>query len=249
MTTILSGSLNKEKTEAFTTALKDILTLGILKIILEFSASDKKISINAVNDNNTVMAKINFDPCLLDGFEIKNDFSYGIYNLDEFIGLLSIFENGCDIKMSEESLGLSFENNALDYLGSELKKIKVGPGAFSIDVFSSVFDWDSKKYNSLIRAMNKMPQQFVFIKGIEKKSEIELLISENGVRSNSFGITIPCTGVIEKNFKHFLSKESLTQAFNTSIKTFNAKICDICLVLIGSSSLYNVQYFIANSEG
>src|SRR5438046_3128245 len=106
---VLTGTFPADKAKALVTALNCLTKVQINKIVLEFTVaeSSKKLYINAVNSVNTVFARINFDASFLDGITIEKSFKYGINDLADFVGLLEIFKDGFDLKMSTDIASIS----------------------------------------------------------------------------------------------------------------------------------------------
>lgn len=241
----IDGVLSNDRCKALLNGLKDIEKFGISKIVLEFKKENKSLSINSINDFGSIIAKVNFDLCLLDGFTITDDVEYGTHKLSELINLLSIFSSGCRVQFSEKTMMLSHEDNSLRYYASDVNKIKKGPTEdFISEGTLADFTWETKKLEQFVKAISKLEDSpFIIVSGIKDTKSISIAISEKGVIGNSFNTVIPTDTTVDA-FKIHITKDFLSQAINGYVAKFNVKINDIAMALYGQTDMYKVEYYI-----
>lgn len=235
----LSGKFTEEKVKAFIAALSSLSKVGVEKIILEFKTGDTKtLYINSVNSVGTVFARVSFDSSILDGFDIKNDFKYGISKLQDFIGLIDIFKSGFEIKMSPEIASISSNENYLDYYGAETSKIKRGKDGDIDSQIIATLTCDSS-FKEFICAAGKLEHKHIIFKSNLTGNFITLSVADKDVRGNAF--TKKIMTPVSSDFKVVINKEYFSSVLSVGT-TFD--IYKEVIRLKKVENLYSTEYYI-----
>lgn len=239
---ILSGTFTQDKTKAIISALSELTKIEIDKIVLEFKSSPKTLFINARNNIDTVFARVWFDPCILDGFDIKNDFEYGISDLGDLIGLMEIFKGeGFELKLSPDLLNMSSSDNFIDYYGANVKKIIKGPDAslkLKEEILSTI--QCDEGFTEFITALGKVSHEHLIFKGNPSQNNISISIAHNKIVGNSFTKKINIES--PKDFKVTVNKDYIRSIMDVGC---NIKVYNIGLEINKIKNLFNVDYFIS----
>lgn len=238
----LVGTFSAEKAKALVAALNCLTKVQINKIVLEFTVAEtsKKLYINAVNSVNTVFARINFDACFLDDITIEKSFKYGISDLADFVGLLEIFKDGFELKMSTDVASISSHENFLDYYAAEDSKIHCGPdGDLESDVLSRIKCDDT--FKSLMDALGRLTYEHIIFKGSSKQKTITVSVADKDIRGNTFTRKLAVEN-LEKDFRVVIMKEFLKNVMTTS--------CDIVvhhdvIETTRVEDLFKIDYYIS----
>jgi hypothetical protein len=240
-TPTLSGTFSEEKAKAFIKALSKLTKVGVEKVILEFKTGDvKSLYINALNSISTVTTRISFDSSILDGFTLQNDFNYGISNLEDFVGILNIFDAGFELKMSTEIASLSSNENYLDYYGAEISKLMKNrgeDGEIDSPILATITCDDS--FKEFLTATDKLMHDHIIFRSNLTGNFITLSVADKDVRGNSFTkkISTPVTSDFKVviNKLHFSSILSVGTSFTIYKEAIQLKKVE---------NLYNIEYII-----
>jgi hypothetical protein len=240
-TPTLEGTFSSDTATAFIDALSLLSEVDVKKVILDFKGDGtKKLSIVAMNSANIVNVKLNFDACLLDGFNITQDFSFGIADLSDFVGIVDVFKSGFTLKMSEDIASISSHENYLDYYGADKSRIKRGESG-ELDCKRLATVQCDESYKEFMKAMGKLvDKNHIVFKGDMTKKTISMSVMDKDVRGNAFSKLIQDPNLGEE-FKIAINKDYFRKILTTSC-SFN--IYREAIQLTKTAELYNIEYLI-----
>lgn len=239
-TPMLSGNLSSEKTKGFISALQSIARIDIEKIILEFK-TDKSLVINASNNVSSVFCNVKFDKCLFDGFEITQDFNYGISDLNDFIGLLGIFKNSdFNLSLSPQLMNISSNDNFLEYFGADPKRIRKSEGGELTGIPNLCKFKCDDTFTEFVSAINKISHENIVISGSQTDKTISVAIAHNNQQGNSF--TKKIKSEVDTSFKVNFDKTHISKVLEAGSEI---TVYEPIMSIDKNEDLYKLLYWIA----
>lgn len=244
---LFSIELSKSELKSFTTPLKDIQRAKINQVLLHFNDEENTIEAYCVNDSNTIMCNIEYLPTLLEKATFSSTFTFGIYDLNEFINCVSVFSDGATIKIDNNLCEISdSKDNIIKYHASDSSLIRQGKKTIKAKVeWYTGAEFAPSEYSTFMKSLNVINGQHVIFTGKEENEVLNIQVRDKDISSsNSSNLNVP-TSEISKQFKTVIEKDSFISTMSSSPEEFSIKISNMIIVAEGSTEIHNVKYVIA----
>jgi len=241
---MLQGSFTKEQAESFLQPLEDIIRVGIDKILFEIN-DDNTINIGTQTGNSSNFVIVNYKQDLFKGFQkVEQKFVFGVISLPELIGIMRIFPNGFNVRMTEDMFVVEKDTNKFVYYGCSAKDTMRAPSSKIKGTTESPlasFAWN-ENMGSLVKAMNLLKMDNVILSGDSATKLINVSVTNKQFqRYNNFSSKI-AVDEMKKDFKVLFDKEKIQPVLNSKINNFSAKIFEKGLLLTGETDFYIIQH-------
>lgn len=146
---------------------------------------------------------------------------FGIYDLNEFLGVLSIF-NDPELTFNDRSLTISEGKNKIHYLPADAEVLIAPKGAPKLPVPEVEFELSAQSLQQIIKASAALKVPFMTIHS--KDGNIEILVHDKAnPNSNKFQLEL---GTTEHEFNVHVKVESLKMLPDTyTLQVTSKKIC------------------------
>lgn len=241
---MLQGTFSKEQTDAFIQPLEDILRVGIDKILFEIN-DDNTISIGTQTSNSSNYVIVNYKNTLFQSFtKVDQKFTFGVISLSELIGIMRIFSNGFNLRVTEDMFIIEKDSNKFMYYGCAAKDTMRAPSSKirgTTEEPLATFAWN-ENMGSLVKAMNLLKMDNVILSGDSMTKLINVSVTNKQFqRYNNFSSKI-VVETMKKDFKVLFDKEKIQPVLNSKTCNFTAKIFDKALLLLGETDSYVIQH-------
>lgn len=241
---LVSGLLDTpELAQGFVTPLTDISKCGVSKVVVNFS--DEGIKINGINDNRNCICLISYTDGITSKINVNGEYSLGVYELPEFIGITKIFSNGFDLTInSNKTAIIEHDNISYDFLSSDVEAIRQGPSSLSakLDWFSE-FKWESAEFASFNKALGCLSQDYVRFEGKKGSNTVNITICDKDIRTSTFRKTVTLEDENENDFKIVLNKQNLQPIVSSSIKNLKVQLSDKLVYFYGVSEYHEMKCY------
>lgn len=186
---------------------------------------------------------------LFNDFEIEEgSVKIGFMKVQDLIGRLSIFDDDIiEVELNDSGI-LSFnqKNIKLDIKTSDPELIAEGKRSFGGSDWLAEFiiGDDTDKMKSALKVMSS--EEFITFKGIEDKGKLQITISNQGMKTNTFKYVIDAT--INEDFEITFKKDLFPVILNT--KGANDIVCRISQRIINmeiSTDYCETKYYVAKA--
>lgn len=248
--TIVSASLETaDLAKGFNRPLVDLLKVGVEKLVVKFSTEDG-ISINAVNTAANVMCMVTYADDMVEAFDIKEDYSLGLYELSQFINLFSVFSSGADLSIyATNEVLVEKDMFVFKCRGSDADAIKQGPKSFTAQVnWLAEFKWDKVEMKSFSSAVSKLGKEYICFEGKEGSSQVKISSCDINVAGSTFAVDVDLEDPSESSFKHYLRAENLMPILGSSMESIGIQISDQLVYIYGGNDLHSVKYYVSRVD-
>jgi len=156
---------------------------GITSIV--FSVENNTLKINALSEDRSQRANIWYKSDIVEVSKIDDVEKLGIYNLSEFLGVLSLCESKLKIKVKDNKLMIGLgKTSKVNYVLSDIDLIEEGPEKSKPIDFEIEFEVDENficKVNSISKSLNVN-----ILKFIVKKGKLFYKITDKNEESHDF---------------------------------------------------------------
>lgn len=246
MDSYFSGEFTKNKSKLFLDALRDIQKIKVQQVLFHINKKTKDIDFYTVNDGNTIMSIVNIKNEVFKDFEFETDFVFGIYDLHEFVSLISIFDGDFKFEMNKSVCEISNKQGNVKYYAAEQELIREGKKEIkaAIDWYTE-FDFDKDQYSSFIKAVPVVNGKFIIFQGKKGEKKISIQVKDKDMSSsNSFNINVDVEAN-EKDFKQIIDKDNFMNVISGSSEVFKVQIGNIVTCFSGETDGHKVKTFIS----
>ena len=243
---VLKGQFDSEKASALIAPLNDLLKVKTNEVVLHID-EEGGIKVRAVNAaaGSNVVTFLDYENTLLDGFEIPNEFTFGIYDLSEFTGLSSIFSDGFNFSFDGQQANLESDGNQFKYFAAQDGVVKEGPEKFKATVeWGAEFDWEPEKFSTLKKALSAVKHPHVVFTGKKGTKTLTISVTEKNMRCSTFSENIDLDDEIEVDIDVTLNKENVVPVLSSSVSKMNIQISNRVVTFSGISEYYKIKHYL-----
>lgn len=249
----VNGTLTKEETEKLLVPLLDFQKVCGTKLSLRFN-KDNTVEIKAINDAKSVIVFINYLAAGLPNLKIAEECRGHIYELDEFVSMAKIFNNGFSFVYNDSDRCIDLSSGSDDnnqsfrfYLSDEtvIPKCPESLNFAKIQWFAS-FTWDSKKYNNFVKGMSTIRHPYVIFEGKKGESSVTISVTENKMKTTTLKTVIKLAKENAENYRVVLDKANFLNPVTSSIGTFEVDLSQKITRLTGASESHKVVYCVTS---
>jgi len=246
MDNYFSGSFAKKELKLFLDALKDIQKIKVQQVLFHINSKTKDMNLYVINDGNTIMSMVNIKPDVFTDFEFETDFKFGVYDLNEFVSLLSIFDDEAKLEVNKSVWEISNKQGKVKYFSAEEELIREGKKEIkaAIDWYSE-FEFNKEDYISFIKAVPVVNGKFIIFSGKANDKKVTIQVRDKDISSsNSFSIDIE-VDKLEKDFKQVIDKDNFMNVICGSCEVFKVQIGNIVTSFVGETDGHKVKTLIS----
>lgn len=243
---MLKGEFDTDKATGLLAPLNDLLKVKTNEVVLKIS-DEGVITVRAVNSaaGSNVVTFLDYDKSLLDGFEVPEEYTFGIYDLGEFTGLASIFDDGFDFSFDGQEATIESDGNTFSYFAAQDGVVKEGPEKFKANVeWGAEFDWDPDKFTTLRKAMTAIKHPHLVITGKKGEKTITVSVTEKNMRCSTYKETIDLDDEVLVDLDVTLNKENVVPVLSSSVSKMNVQISNRVVTFSGAADLYKIKYYL-----
>jgi hypothetical protein len=239
---MFEGSFDSDKAAAFIAPLSDILRVGISSPMFSISETGLRISTSTATGSNYVVVK--YKDAIFEDFTFPaQPFNFGIVDLSELTGIMRVFKNGFNIKVTDVLTTLSHKSNKFIYYSNVEKKCQKGPKSLKTkEEPKATLKWGEDMEEFMRAASQLSNNEHIVIEGNKGESDIDLAVTNtNFVRFNTFKVEVE-SSEIDETFKHVISKEIFQPIVAGSVSEFDVHVYDRSIVFHGETDYYEISH-------
>lgn len=243
---VLKGEFTSEKASALLAPLNDLLKVKTNEVVLNIS-EDGSIKVRGVNSaaGSNVVTFLDYDATILEGFEVPEDFTFGIYDLSEFTGLSAIFDDGFNFQFDGQQATIESDGNEFKYYAAQEGVVKEGPEKFKATVeWGAEFDWDPDNFTTLRKAFSAVKHPHVVFTGKKGENTLTVSVTEKNMRCSTFSETIDLDDDILCDIDVTLNKEYVVPVLASSTPKLNIQISNRVVTFAGAAEHYKVKHYL-----
>jgi hypothetical protein len=168
--------------------------------LLEVLNNYSNINANIVFNEGNIIRTISEGKNLMSRYETKQPFgkTFGIYDLSEFLSVLSLFEDP-DIEFLEKTVQISSGNRKVEYFYSDIEMLTTQSKDIKMPSTDVSFIFTQEMMLDVKKAASVLGTKDLTIVGHPEESKIELIVSDlENKTSNIFNIFVDNIDVDEK---------------------------------------------------
>ncbi len=250
-TTKVTATFDKSEAEKFLTPLADFQRVCGTKLSLQFN-KDNTLTIKAINDSKNVITYIDYLAEGLPNLKVVEECTGHIFELDEFVSISKIFNNGLEFtynetdKCLELSSGDEEVNQSFRYYLCDETVIGKCPKSLNTSKINwlAQFKWDTKKYANFVKGMSSLKHPYVIIEGSKDDNKLTMSVTENKMKTTTLKTSIKLDKPNVESFRIVLNKENFLNPVTSSVTTFDLNISQKLVSLTGQSAYHKVQYYV-----
>ena len=166
---------------------------------------------------------------------VEEDFptTVGIYDLNEFLGVIGLFDDP-DVQFSDKEITIQDGKNSVRYLAADSTVIIAPKKDFDVPVPATSFDLDPTTLSSVIKAAGVLKSPIVTFEGDGENIKL-VAHDKSNVNSNSYQVEVSEN---ETKFKYHVKTESLQKLLSEKFEVL--VLTNKLLVFKGDQKLYMV---------
>jgi len=239
----LRVAFDEDKARAFMALLRDIQRIGISGISFEVS-TDKKINIKCQNESRDVLNFVLIKEKLLEKSQITEDFMFSLFDINEFVSLISVFSDGFGLSVCPEHALIKKAPNTLRYYGCNSYLIKK-PDIEREFEWITQFNFNCAEMKSFIKALPITSQKYVIITGEVGSTELKLSITDKDIKETAFDTTI-AVDTLDKKVRLVFNKDLLIPVLKSHFEEFEIRIHKMMMRLAGSNDYFDQTFYVSS---
>lgn len=236
-------AFDDNKAKAFMALLRDIQRLGISGISFEVS-TEKEIHINCQNESCDVLDFVVIKEKMLEKSQITEDVMFSVYDISEFVSLISIFSDGFGLSLNEEHVLIKKAPNSLRYYGCPHNVVR-RPELKGEPEWLCEFVFNCAEMSAFIKALPIMPEGFVIITGDVGDTELKLSITDKDIKNTSFDTLIE-VDELTSPIRLVFQKDYLTPVLKSHFEEFKVSIHKMMIKFAGSNDYFDQSFYVSS---